>query len=190
MKKIIVISILFFFFASTYGQKETNVTPRKYLGVNLGATTGIGISYKQWFNDFGFQITGLTFKIQDDLDYSIGFMGLYSIKKKKHANFFGYAGANYMTDGFEFIFEYPIMYEYAGIKHKDKEYYNPTTHGYTYEYNNANYFNVSGGLGLELGKNPLFTAMVGYATFDLTEDYKLFPTIELGLHFSLNKINK
>lgn len=184
MKKILVISILFFFFASTYGQKEANVKTRKYLGVNIGATTGIGISYKQWFNDFGFQITGLPFKIQDDLDYSIGFMAFYSIKKRRYVNYFGYAGANYMTDGFDFIFEYP-MYDYAGIKHKNKEYYNHSTYSYTYEYNDANYFNISGGLGVELGKNPLVTAMLGYAAFDLTEDYKLFPTIELGLHFKL-----
>jgi len=175
-------------FISIFGQEKNVIsTKRNLMGLNIGATTGIGMSFKHWHNNIGIQITGLPYKIDDDLDFSVGFMGLYSIKKRKNINFFGYAGFNYMTNGFDFIYDVPILSEDTGIKHKNKEYYNSNTHTYIYEYNNADYFNISGGVGLELGKNPLFTAMIGYAGFDLTEDYKLFPTIELGLHFKLKK---
>lgn len=186
MKKIFLIISILITSYSLYSQEVNKYTTKKMLGVNIGASTGVGISYKQWQNDFAFQITGLPYKIDDKLDFSVGLVGFYTFKENRFINYFAYSGINYMTKGFDFIYEIHPMYEFIDLS-RENSYYDPVTQQYIYKTNDEDYINVSVGIGAEIGKNPLFTAIIGYAAYDLKEDYKLFPTIELGLHFILHK---
>ncbi len=51
----------------------------------------------------------------------------------------------------------------------------------TYEYN------AGFGAGIEFGKVPRINLMVGYGAYDITGDFLLLPTIEVGLYFDLKK---
>lgn len=182
MKKLTIVTLtILFFSAFSFGQETEKKESKNMYGINFGATTGIGLSYKHWENKFGVQITGLPVKNDDNFDFSAGLTIFYSLKQKKYLNIFTYAGGNYMSSGFDFIFNMHPIYSFANLKRR--RYYiveNKTNY-------DANYLNTSIGAGVELGKNPVVTIMAGYAGFDLTEEYKLFPAIELGLHFKINE---
>ncbi len=183
MKKYTVIAIILLFCINlSFGQEKEKKLKRNMCGINMGATTGIGFSYKHWKDVFGVQITGLPIKVDDDFDFSIGLTFFSTIKQRKHFNIFAYAGANYMSSNFRFIFDMNPIYSFTNLNREQEYYYNEETHQSNY---NANYFNTSIGAGVEIGKNPIVTIMAGYAALDLTESFSLLPTIEVGLHFKI-----
>ena len=105
MKSFIIVSFtVLLSLPASYSQKKEQRIIKKsnLLGINIGATTGVGISYKHWHNKIGFQISGLPIKIRNNFDFNIGITSFYSIKNKKYVNMFVYSGHNLMTDKFNF----------------------------------------------------------------------------------------
>ncbi len=103
---------------------------KQYIGLNVGATTGIGFAYRYWPNKHGVQITFLP--IYDDNNTYVSF-GLTYLKEFKKSNFYRslfYVGnhiTNFIDDeiydnigfgvGFEFFrgyFSINFMVGYAG----------------------------------------------------------------------------
>lgn len=169
MKKItlIIIGLIFSTTINFSQENEQNIKKSNLLGINIGATTGIGLSYKHWHDKLGIQITALPIKIKNDFDFSIGLTGFYMVRQRRLMNMFIYTGHNIMTDEFEFIYDMNPINSFINSYNR---------------YDDFSY-NASVGFGAELGKNPLITVMVGYGAFDILGDYKLFPTVDVGLHF-------
>ncbi|MBN1596836.1 MAG: hypothetical protein JW894_00940 [Bacteroidales bacterium] len=89
--------ILFFAIAlcatHIYSQENDNPEPRNNeFGIHAGTSTGLGLSYRHWFNKPGLQITLLPI-ISDDYTFvSAALTGLYSFKETKYARVYGYLG--------------------------------------------------------------------------------------------------
>ena len=170
MKKIILLVIaIFIFLGYLYCQEPVSTIKKQNLiGVNIGMTTGAGFSFRHWHNDFGLQVTLLPIKPDENFDISAGLTFFYLLKQKKYSNIFLYMGHHYMSEGFAVIYEQTPL---ANLLDSN------------FDYN----YNIGIGAGAELGKNPVFSVMGGYAGYDVLGDYKLLPTVELGLYYKLNK---
>jgi len=90
MKKItILLATLIIVLCSGFGQ-EDNLSNE--FGVHVGATTGLGLSLRHWFNKPGIQITVLPIGT-DDLTFVSGALtALYSFKQTKYVRVYGYLG--------------------------------------------------------------------------------------------------
>lgn len=66
-------------------------------GAHVGATTGMGLSYRHWFDNTGVQLTFLPFKSNYEELYSIGLSGLYSVNRSKYVHVFGYLGSHLLA---------------------------------------------------------------------------------------------
>ncbi len=96
MKKRIILLAICFLSLSVFSQEEENVTNKNEFGVHLGSTTGIGLSYRHWFNNSGFQLTALPI-LTDEYDFvSAGLTFLHSFKNSKYFRFYGYIGNHVM----------------------------------------------------------------------------------------------
>ena len=171
MKKTILLIIATFIFWGYLYSQESDVSTSKtqnMIGVNIGMTTGAGFSFRHWHNNLGLQVTLLPIKPDENFDISTGLTFFYSLKQKKHSNVFLYMGHHYMSAGFA------VIYEQTPLAH---------LLGSNFDYN----YNIGIGAGAELGKNPVISVMGGYAAYDILGDYKLLPTVELGLHFKLKR---
>lgn len=103
MKKLLCIStILLMVFAVSAQEDSTGFEIKKNeFGIHAGFTTGLGLSYRHWFNNNGVQLTFLPI-FADDLTFvSGGFSVLHSFKESKYFQFYGYLGNHllYNTDG-------------------------------------------------------------------------------------------
>jgi hypothetical protein len=72
------------------------------IGAGAGFVTGYGLSYRQWFNANGLQVTFSPYYNTDDYSteaiFSVGATGLRMIKEAKYVNLFGYYGAHFWYD--------------------------------------------------------------------------------------------
>ena len=171
MKNLITILIIATIsFTTSFGQ-EKGIQKSNMLGINAGTTTGVGISFKHWHNKFGIQVTGLPVKIKNEFDFSIGLTGFYKIRERKYANLFVFTGHTLMTEEFYRINSIDPILSVLSENNRNR--------------NTEPDYNASIGFGAELGKNPIFTVMIGYGAFEITRYDYLYPTIEMGLHFKL-----
>lgn len=63
------------------------------IGLHAGLTTGIGLSYRHWFNNIGIQITGFPYIKIDEEKWSSGAItGMFSMYKAHYVRLFSYWG--------------------------------------------------------------------------------------------------
>ena len=168
-KKIttVIIAVLFSVISVFSQEAENNTTKMNtnYLGLHAGFTTGLGLSFRHWSNNYGVQLTAIPIKTDNIQFISAGLTGLYSIKNEKYYRHFLYLGNHLLLNQTE------RYYDYNTDKYSEKQ---KTT------------YNAGFGYGFEVGKKVRFNLMVGYAGYNLLEtDFSLLPTAEMGLYFEL-----
>jgi hypothetical protein len=90
---IIAVSLQAQDFENTTKISETDYAMNEF-GAHAGATTGIGLSYRHWFDKTGVQLTFLPFKSSSTEFYSAGLSGLYSVNRSKYVHVFAYLGSH------------------------------------------------------------------------------------------------
>jgi hypothetical protein len=157
MKKLLLVIICYAAFGSLFAQEEqTKEAKSNEIGMHMGATTGMGLSYRHWFHKVGFQLTALPVKADKTMFYSAGITALYSFIETKHVRAFGYLGNHYM---------YSESKDEFGITSSSRQY------------------NIGFGPGFAFGTVVTFNIMVGYGLYDVTDKFNMFPTGEIGVYF-------
>lgn len=100
-----------FLWTGAFGQQENTETPanetpvavtpnseKNEFGVHLGATTGMGLSYRRWVGRFGAQVTALPIKTDNNTFVSTGLTLMYSIREYKYVRSFIYLGNHLMNN--------------------------------------------------------------------------------------------
>jgi hypothetical protein len=166
MKKKLVIFIIVII-ALKVSAQESPVTDSKKneFGIHAGAVTGLGLSYRHWFDKAGIQITALPVKTDYETFISAGLTGLYAFHNSKYMMVFGYLG-NHLFIGEE-----------------SKDVYNPYNRINETVYEDRLYYNIGFGPGFAFGKTVRFNLMVGYGFYDIFEKFNMYPTGEIGLYF-------
>jgi hypothetical protein len=183
MKKIIVIALGFIFASGAFAQEKRAFTSfRNEVGIHAGFTTGVGFSYRRWYDKFGFQITGVPVKTEETTLYNGGVTLLYSIKEKSYFRFYGYLGNNIIhfngtEDTAESIFPDPFNNDY--YDYDDPDFYNRRK--------KFTHYNIGFGPGVSFGKEVAFNIMVGYGLYDVFGSFNMYPTAELGLYYRFNR---
>jgi hypothetical protein len=172
MKKLIVFIAGLTLFTGVFSQEKVEKPMKNNeFGFNLGATTGLGLSYRRWIGRVGFQITGLPVKTDNTTFYSAAFTTFYNFNDSRLVRVYGFLGNNYI--------------ESHHIENSDN-----WSFGYpdTEEVLKSNYsYNIGIGPGFAFGKVVRFNLMVGYGFFDVLEDVRMFPTVEIGLYYNFGK---
>ena len=159
-KKAIIILVIMVAGLCTFGQEATSVfAPKNEFGLQLGATTGFGFSYRHWFNKFGLQTTGFYGK-ETDAFGSAGLTFMYSVREAITSRFYLYCANSYF---------------YAKEGQRD-DYYDDEL----YEINS---YNIGIGPGFSFGKVVRFNLMFGYGLYDVLDNFYVFPTGEIGLYY-------
>src|SRR4030042_6830766 len=97
MKKLSFVALFCFLLAGISGQDYRSQFVRdNEIGVHLGATTSMGISYRHWFNRFGLQVTALPVRTDNITFISAGATALYSFYESPYVMVFGYVGNHYL----------------------------------------------------------------------------------------------
>lgn len=153
--------------------EENNPPDCKEVGVNIGPTTGIGLSYRQWIGNNGFQLTALPVKTDNTTFISGGISLLHSFKHDPNFRFFGYIGHHvfrYRGTGEDFnnLFPSPLG---------DVDFYKPE------EQLDFLHYNIGAGVGISMGSIVGFNAQLGYGAFDVLGSFNLYPTGEIGLFY-------
>jgi hypothetical protein len=104
MKKMYSIILLSLVYSSLFAiESKTDTVAESiapnYFGVNIGGTTGIGLSYIYFKNNNGFQITFLPLIDKKNTYLSCGFTYLHIIKELNKTSFYLYWG-NHLTNFF------------------------------------------------------------------------------------------
>lgn len=68
----------------------------QYLGWGGGTSTGVGLAYRSWPGDFGFQVMAVPVVSNDFQFGSLGVTGLWTLQDLQWTKFFSYAAANTM----------------------------------------------------------------------------------------------
>jgi hypothetical protein len=166
MKKLILIVFIVSCFSHLFSQKidEPVKEFKNEFGINLGATTGVGLSYRHWFGDFGFQLTALPIKTDDYAMVSTGFTLLYSFHSARYFRFYGYLGNHYMyTKRKESYFSLNSEPDVFVEKRR---------------------YNMGIGPGFALGKVVRMNLQFGYGFYDILDDQNLLPAGEIGLYYN------
>ena len=166
MKKMIslgALSLLLFSLSAQENQPAEIKTSE--FGFHAGFVTGLGLSYRHWFHDAGIQLTILPIKTQDFTFISTGFSFLYSFYRSKYIMVYGYLGNHY----------YYNMHE--------EDIYNPITGLLESQNVNDSGYNIGFGPGFAFGKVVRFNIQVGYGFHDVTDEFNLYPTVEMGVYF-------
>jgi len=161
MQKLILVLLSVTIVQVCFGQeKEPVATLKNEFGMQLGATTGYGFSYRHWFNKFGLQTTGFYGK-QDIQFASAGLTFLYSVRESDASRFYLYWAHSYF---------------YVKEGQSDDYYYDDEL----YEINS---YNIGFGPGFSFGRIVRFNLMLGYGLYDVTDGFYIFPTGEIGLYY-------
>ena len=161
MKKITGLLVVLLFMSHALGQDTQNNESRSNeFGAHLGATTGMGLSYRHWFNRVGFQLTALPVKTDQLTFISAGITGLYTFKQAKYVRAFGYIGNHFFY-----------------TERKDDNLYPNNSIKYKKQYN------IGFGPGFEFGSTVTFNLMFGYGLYDVLNKFYMYPTGEIGLYF-------
>ncbi|MGB1102566.1 MAG: hypothetical protein ACPG21_02970 [Crocinitomicaceae bacterium] len=177
MKKLLIVFIgISFFNNSIFAQEYENeeetkpvLTPH-HIGLNAGATTGIGFSYRYWPSKMGFQVTTIPTFAQGDIFVSSGLSALYLMKDNDRVDLFGYFGTHLRTTVYDHIIVDPITGAYEGEVRKTDN-------------------NLSLGLGVGL-KIDFWDVLnlnlqTGYGVRNIGDEPGTFLTGEIGLYYQL-----
>lgn len=172
MKHFYIFTLILFFSAGSVANGQIKDSePKAYefsekqVGIAAGFSTAFGLSYRQYFNRYGFQFSFAPIKSEDYTLYSVGATFLYRIKDADHVNFFLYQGNHFA--------------------YVEDEYY-------TYDWpsgQQTSYLNIqrnlinSVGFGIEMLMGDYVTAnlMTGYAAYDIFDRVNL--TVEIGFYY-------
>lgn len=161
MKKVIALFAVLVFISHVYGQDvQESTTKSNEFGSHLGATTGIGLSYRHWFKNVGVQFTVLPINTSDLTFVSAAITGLYSLKETKSVRAYFYLGNHFL---------------YSETRNNDYPDNNETKYKRQY--------NIGFGPGFSFGSVVGFNLMFGYGLYDVFNKFYMFPTGEIGLYF-------
>ena len=160
MRKTIFSTLLglIVFIIPVYNQEADSLTQpvqdkrfySNYLGINIGATTGIGFAYRYWPGKNGVQVTLLPLYDKNDTYISFGISYLKEIKEYASSRFIFYA-SNHITNFFIDDFS----------------------------------DNLGFGIGLDYsGYDFIVNLMIGYAGYDIFDNFKTRPAAEFGLFYN------
>lgn len=162
MKTLLLTLVLSLLLIPLHAQGEqkdqTGSLPNEF-GIHLGSTTGIGMSYRHWFNKFGIQVTGIPFKTKDEFFSSLGLTAMYSFVEKKTVRVFGYLGNHYIHDQ------------------------RNVDNGTTVEKKYKDRWAIGIGPGFSLGRTVAFNIMAGYGMYDILGQMTIMPAGEIGLYY-------
>ncbi len=160
MKRLLLICSILLFSSTIILARENDETIKKNeFGFNAGFTTGIGFSYRRWFNNVGVQLTGIPYKFRYEFMGCIGLSGLYTIKETERIKAFVFLGNQVWNEK---------------TTHPDSDHT---------RYDILTIYRVGTGPGISFGETIKFNLMVGYAGH--FEDYvwRFYPTIEMGWYY-------
>lgn len=145
------------------------------VGIAAGFVTGYGLSYRQWFNKNGVQVTMSPYYASDSVEtnftMSFGVIGLRMLKEARVVNLFMYYGAHFW---------------YSYDKQKEYVYFNPQGPVDQYTYTKDKKIFIGGGPGFDIHFWRLsFNLMFGIAFHTNTSNSSgINITGETGLYYS------
>ena len=172
--KIQILSSLFSFgilcaSAQKMDDLETFKTNQKYhaIGFNVGASTGLGLSYRYQFNKHSYQLTLLPIKGDRNSFINVGGRYAYNFRQDEKTTFFGYVG--HATT-------YVSRKDFSSIENST--------------YTTTNISLITGvGFGTEINLNKVLALnfALGIAHYFQSEPYNVVSlTGEIGLFYKLN----
>jgi len=181
MKQILFLLIYIVgIFISVKGQDlvvEKPTVLKNEFGLNVGPTTGMGLSYRHWFKDEGVQVVFLPVKTSYITMISASLNYLHTLKQSERVRFFCYLGNH--------LFRYKGM----GDDLNDaipNAFVNMWQYGYRYNSEDDLdfvHYNIGFGPGISTGKVIAFNAMLGYGFYDVLGDFEAYPSFEFSLMY-------
>lgn len=167
-------------FISAKGQdvviKKPTVLKNEF-GLNVGPTTGMGLSYRHWFKDEGLQVVFLPVKSSEITMVSAALNYFHTLKQSERVRFFCYLGNHlfrYKGTGDDLSSAIPNVF------------LNMWQYGYRYV-NDGDldfmHYNIGVGPGISTGRVIVFNAMLGYGFYDVLGDFEAFPSFEFSLMY-------
>jgi hypothetical protein len=174
MKKIILSLIVLasVFNSVAQDEKETFISPKHFIGLHAGSTTGYGISYRYWPTKFGGEITSSPRFERDGLyTVSTGLSFLYKLKENKRYTIYSYVGNSLLATK---------QNEYTSIFNQvTGTYFTISTIEKREEYNAS----IGFGYKVNFWQNLDFNLQAGYGFYDLTNDLYTNFTGEISMYY-------
>jgi len=163
MKRILTFIAAVIFTANLFGQQVEviNVKHNQEFGFHAGATTGMGLSYRYWPGKNGVQLTALPIKTDDYVFINLGLTALHTFHDSEYFRFFGYLGSS--------------------VSVNNDDYFNDSDSST----DKTARVNIGIGPGFAFGSRVRFNIMAGYGFYDVTGEFNIYPTAEIGLYFRL-----
>lgn len=129
------------------------------IGIHAGTTTGIGLSYRHWFNKNGFQITAVPIKNDYRQYYNAGLTYLHTFYQSTHVCFYGYTSVNY-------VYHHRAHETWANDDLLNEK------------------INLGVGPAFSFGRVVKFNLMVGYGMYDVVNKFETNFAGEVGLYYT------
>jgi hypothetical protein len=156
-KKIVLLLVLIT--SITIGYSQDDKLKRNEFGCHIGSTTGMGLSYRHWLGNEGFQITAVPIKGEFRSYYNAGLTYLHSFYHSTHIEFYGYLAGNYIYDD-----------------QKSDSWYSDGYHNEK--------VNLGIGPAFAFGCVVKINLMVGYGLYDIADDISTYFAGEIGLYYA------
>lgn len=207
MRKTLITILCFACTGIAMGQSDTVATKINKVGLNAGYTTGLGITYRHWRNNLGWQLTAAPFRVGENWSDLAGVQNFLDIVFLP----FNDDGSDdndydYYDDDYDDDYDYdndnsdevqpelkPTTFISLGftpmIRLKEKRFFNV----YTYWGNHliineqATKYNTGVGLGFEGKSRVAPSFMLGFQCEDATGDANIYPTLEFSLLYTLKR---
>lgn len=174
MKSLAIAALLLLPLCGWAQEEEPKTNPFvNEVGINAGFTTGLGLSYRHWFDSFGLQLTGMPFKHFKEALISVGLTPMYSMYNGKYTRIFAYWGnhlchRSWISKQYQ---EHSVTGEYVVSREEPRSY---------------TQYNTGVGFGFSFGRVVAFNISLGYGAYDVLGGYEnlsLLPTGEIGLYW-------
>jgi hypothetical protein len=120
----------------------------KGLGVTAGLLSGVGFSYRQYFNDnLGFKVSGVAFFDQNQMFADIGLQGMYVFSENNWLRFYALGGVSNYTTKRPSYNNYPYP-----VPPSDNNSYDSVVIPSRYSSNTDTFNSIGAGIGIELGR--------------------------------------
>lgn len=177
MKKLAALFVLGVFLSVDVMAQENgesiNVFSNEF-GFNVGASTGVGFSYRHWGDKFGIQATFLPFKDEENTFISGGLTAMFTLRRTNYVRTYLYWGNHVLSNSEQ-------------VDYEDYTYINgQAVHGYYSDSKVNTRYNTGFGIGFSLGRVVAFNIAFGYGAYNLFSSYddlSLLPTGEIGLYW-------
>jgi hypothetical protein len=164
MKKILLVLAVVILCRTSFAQENET---KHYVGINVGYTTGVGLSYRYWPKKIGLQVTTLPLYSKDSTYGSIGLTCLLKIKQFDN-EFFSSRFLFYASHQVTNFFGGRSAYHPAKLMGEDRSWV----------------YNAGFGFGFDIGNgNVVLNLMLGYAVLDITDNIKTRPVVESGMFY-------